>query len=100
MEKAIAKVMKKISNKAIIKVKSAVFSYRRFRFSLFVRRDKNENMLLVVNKIQVTPVNSSIMDTSLYLEIFNEVSTTRQNPNKLPEVFRICWALLFSIKFL
>ena len=100
MEKAIAKVMKKISNKAIINVKSAIFSYLWVRSALFVRRDKNENMLLVVSRIHVTPVNSSIMDTSLYLDIFSEVSTTRQNPNKLPEVFRICWALLFSIEFL
>jgi len=42
--------------------------------------DKNENILLAVNKIHVTPINSSGMDTSLNLDIFNDVRTTRQNP--------------------
>ncbi len=45
------------------------------------------------------PVNSSIIDTELYFDILREVNTTRQNPNRLEDVFKICSDLLFAIKF-
>lgn len=61
--------------------------------------DKNEKMLLTIKKIVPTPVSSSIIDTSLYLDILREVNTTKQNPNKLEEVFKICSDLLLAIKF-
>jgi hypothetical protein len=95
-EKAIAKVIKNINNKAIIKMISAIFSNDPINFIFFDRIDKNENILLIVSKIQATPVNSSMRDTSLNLDIFSEVKTTRQNPNKLEEVVKICCDLLFS----
>ena len=61
--------------------------------------DKNEKILLTIKKIVPTPVSSSIIDTSLYLDILREVNTTKQNPNKLEEVFKICSDLLLAIKF-
>jgi len=48
---------------------SAIFSNVSTNFIFSVRMDKNENILLAVNKIHVTPINSSGMDTSLNLDI-------------------------------
>ena len=62
--------------------------------------DKNERMLLAIKKIVPTPVSSSMIDTELYFDILREVKTTRQNPNKLEEVFKMCSDLLLAIKFL
>ena len=67
------------------------------KFSLPVRIDKNEKILLTIKKIVPIPVSSSIIDTSLYFDILSEVNTTRQNPNKLEEVFKICSDLLLAI---
>ena len=61
--------------------------------------DKNERMLLTIKKIVPTPVSSSMTDTELYFDILREVKTTRQNPNKLEEVFKMCSDLLLDIKF-
>ena len=61
--------------------------------------DKNERMLLTIKKIVPTPVSSSMIDTELYFDILREVKTTRQNPNKLEEVFKMCSDLLLDIKF-
>jgi hypothetical protein len=66
--------------------------------SFDVRIDKKEKKQLAINKIHATPVISSILDTSLYFDIFREVRTIRQNPNKLDDVFRICCVLLFVIE--
>lgn len=63
-------------------------------FSLPERRDKNEKILLMIKKIVAIPVNSSIIETSLYFDILREVNTTKQKPNKLEEVFKICSDLL------
>ncbi len=52
--------------------------------------DKKERMQLAINSMLATPVASSILVEALNFEIFIEVSTTRQNPSKLAEVFRIC----------
>lgn len=64
-----------------------------------MRIDKKERIQLTINKIAAIPVNSSIMVTSLNLYILREVRTTRQNPNKLEDVFKICDDLLFAINF-
>jgi hypothetical protein len=61
--------------------------------------DKNERMLLTIKKIVPTPVSSSMIDTALYFDILREVKTTKQNPNKLEEVFKMCSDLLLDIKF-
>lgn len=76
---------------------SAINSYLIKNFGLLVRMERNENRLDIINNIAATPVSSSMMDTSLYLEIFNDVNTTKQNPNKLDEVFKICEVLLDDI---
>jgi hypothetical protein len=60
--------------------------------------DRKERIALMIKKIVPTPVNSSIIDTELYFDILREVNTTRQNPTKLEEVFKICSDLLFAIK--
>jgi hypothetical protein len=62
-----------------------------------VRIDKKENRLHAINKIQATPVNSSIIDAPLNFDILREVNTIRQNPIKLEDVFRICGDLLSAI---
>ena len=56
-------------------------------------------MQLTINKIAATPVNSSIIVLSLNLDILREVKTTRQNPNKLDDVFSIWDDLLSVIMF-
>ena len=61
--------------------------------------DKNERMLLTIKKIVHIPVSSSMIDTALYFDILREVKTTKQNPNKLEEVFKMCSDLLLAIKF-
>ena len=97
IEKAIIKVIPKTKIKATRKIISAIFSCRIPEFSSLVRIDIKENRLLAANKIQVTPVNSSIMDTSLYLDILSVVRTIRQNPKRLEDVFRMCCDLPFVI---
>ena len=61
--------------------------------------DKNERILLTIKKIVPIPVSSSMIDIALYFDILREVKTTRQNPNKLEEVFKICSDLLLAIEF-
>lgn len=98
-ENAIIKIIMKTKNKAKIKILSAIFSYLIIFFSFILLIDKKEKRQLEINRIQATPVNSSIIETSLYFDIFNEVKTTRQKPNKLEAVLKICCDLLFSMKF-
>ena len=83
-----------------MKILSAISSKKYVNLSFVVRMDKNENKLHVINKIQATPVNSSILVTRSYLDIFREVNTTRQNPNRLEEVFKICSGFLFGMMVL
>jgi L-rhamnose mutarotase len=73
---------------------SAILSNRTLLFSFVERMDKNEKKQHAINKIQATPVTSSILDSSLTFDIFSEVKTTKQNPNKLEEVFNMCDELL------
>ena len=97
IEKAIIKIIAKTNNKATTKIMSAIFSWRIPEFSLRVRIDIKENKLLAANKIHVTPVNSSILEISLYLDILSVVRTIRQKPNRLEEVFKMCCYLPFVI---
>jgi len=46
-------------------------------------------MQLTIKNILATPVDSSIRVNLSYFDILSEVKTTRQNPNKLEDVFRI-----------
>ena len=99
-EKAIINVTTKTNNKATMKILSAIFSYLALKCSFAVRMDKKDKIQLAINKIHAMPVISSILDASLNLDILNEVKTTRQNPNKLEDVLKICCVLLFAIKLL
>jgi len=80
-----------------MKILSAILSYLNANFSLVVRIDKKEKKQLDIKKIQATPVISSILETSLSFDILSEVKTTRQKPNKLDEVFKMCCDLLIVI---
>ena len=97
IEKAIIKVIAKTNNKATTKTMSAIFSWRIPEFSLLARIDIKENKLLAASKIHVTPVNSSIFETSLYLDILSVVRTIRQKPKRLEDVFKMCFDLLSVI---
>lgn len=99
IEKAIIKVITKTKNKDTIKILSAIFSWRRIDFSLTARIDIKENKKLAASKIHATPVNSSIIEASLNFDTLSAVRTTRQNPNKLDDVLRICCEFPFAIKF-
>ena len=99
MEKAIRNVIKKTKIKAVIKMFSAIFSKRTDRFSLLIRVDKNEKTLLIIKKMDPTPLSSSMIDTELYFDILREVNTTRQNPKRFEDVFKMCSDLLLAIKF-
>jgi hypothetical protein len=79
----------KTSISAIRKITSAIRSYLKLSDSFNVRIERKENKLHIINKIVAMPVNSSIMVSSLNLEIFNDVSTMRQNPSKLEDVFKM-----------
>lgn len=81
--------MKNIMLSVIRKNTSAYFSYFIPEFSLEVLIDKNESRLLAIKSTEAAPVNSSIRVNSLYLLIFKEVKTIRQNPSKLDEVLRM-----------
>lgn len=81
--------MANIIIRAIKKKISAYFSNFRPEDSLVLLIDKNESRLLAISKTEAAPVNSSISDISLYLLIFNEVKTMRQNPSRLDEVLRM-----------
>lgn len=68
---------------------SAYFSNLKPEVSLVLLIDKNDSRLLAISKTEAAPVNSSISDISLYLLIFNDVKTMRQNPSRLEDVFKM-----------
>jgi predicted nucleotide-binding protein (sugar kinase/HSP70/actin superfamily) len=94
--------MKKVTTKTIVKaIKkniSANFSCFKLKLSFSVRKDRNESKQLAINKTHTIPVSSSISVSSLYFDIFKEVKTTRQNPNKLEDVLRIWVEVRFAMK--
>ena len=89
--------MANINISAIKKIISATLSKRKLNCSFNVRIDKNERKLAAINNIEVIPVNSSIIVSSLNLETLSDVKTIRQKPNKLEDVFNICVDLLFIL---
>jgi hypothetical protein len=79
-----------MQTKAIRKTMSAMPSSLAARTSCVDRNERNDNMQLAASKTEVTPVMSSIIVAAPVLDIRMEVSTTKQNPNRLDEVLRIC----------
>ena len=78
------------------KIISAAYSYLS-ALAVLLRIDKKESMLLLIKRKVATAVHSSIKVVSFSLKTFKEVSTKKQMPNRLAEVFKICGAvLLFS----
>ncbi len=65
MEKAIINVMAKTDMREIMKIFSAMFSYLAAYFSFLERIERNEKILLAINKIVAAPVNSSIIEMAL-----------------------------------
>jgi len=55
-------------------------------FSLEAYIDRNENKQLNPKKTEITPVISSMKETTLKPEILKVVNTTKQNPSRLDEV--------------
>ena len=84
----------KIRIKARRKIESAILSYLKLSFSFELRIDRKEKKLHVIRSMDATPVHSSMSVSSLNREIFRDVKTIRQNPNRFDEVFKICGDLL------
>jgi hypothetical protein len=76
------------------KMLSAIFSYW-LLFSDLLRIDRKDKMLLLINRIVAIEVHSSINVVPLSFKTFKEVSTRKQMPSKLAEVFKMCGAFLF-----
>ena len=56
---------------------------------------KKERILLIINKIIAAAVNSSIKVSACTFNKRNDVSTMKQIPSRLEEVFRICGEVFF-----
>jgi hypothetical protein len=56
--------------------------------------DRKESIQLSASRMEAMPVISSMMVMAPYLAILIEVSTSRQKPSRLEEVFRM-WEDLF-----
>jgi hypothetical protein len=67
----------------------AVFSNFSEWVSFFVRIERKERIQLTISIIAVRPVISSITVAAANFEIFIEVSTTKQNPSRLDELFNM-----------
>lgn len=76
------------------KITSAIYSSLSDFRAFLCRIARKESMQLAINKTHATPVTSSILVEALNFEIRTEVSTTKQKPNKLADVFKICGDLL------
>ncbi len=61
-------------------------SYRSLNFSFAEYIDRNESKQLIPKKTEITPVTSSITDSTLNPENLKVVSTTKQNPRRLDDV--------------
>ncbi len=71
------------------KIISAIFSSWSDLLKLFLM-DIKDKMQLVMKRIVVPAVISSIIVFSDSFRILREVSTTKQSPKRLEEAFRIC----------
>lgn len=86
-----------VINKELKPVKniiSAIFSYL-FALLVVLLIDKNENKLLLINIMVAKEVHSSISVVSPNLKTFIDVSTKKQIPSKLAEVFKMCGDIEF-----
>ena len=83
--------------KALKKNHSARLSKRFSKRSLPVRIDRKDKIQLPIKNIAANPVNSSIKVLSLHVLTLIEVVTTKQNPNRLDAVPKICCEVLFAI---
>lgn len=75
------------------KIISAMLSYLA-DFSEVLRIERNDKILLLIKRIVATEVHSSIKVVPFNFNTFKEVSTKKQIPSKLAEVFKMCGALL------
>jgi hypothetical protein len=73
---------------------SAIFSSRPL-FLIEPLIDKKERMQAAINSMIATVVNSSIIVLPAMFNNLSDVSTTKHNPNKLEEAFKICGDLSF-----
>jgi hypothetical protein len=97
IENATMKVIPNINMSAAINILSASSSKPEAILTFVDLRDKKEKRLHAIKRMQAMPVISSILVTLEYLDILSDVSTTRQNPSRLEEVFRMCWGCRFGI---
>ena len=65
-------------------------------FLIEPRMDKKERIQLAINSMMATVVNSSIIVLPAMFNNLSDVSTTKHNPNKLEDAFKICGDLSFS----
>lgn len=73
---------------------SAYFSYL-CPVLLVLRIDKKDNIQLDIKKSIAKAVNSSIKVAAFIASIFLDVRTIKHNPNKLADVFNMCWEFEF-----
>ncbi len=59
-----------------------------------LRIERNDKILLLINSIVATEVHSSIKVVPFNFNTFKDVSTKKQIPSKLAEVFKMWGALL------
>jgi Ca2+-binding EF-hand superfamily protein len=84
-----SKVVTNKSTNPVKKKMSAIFSSLPAFFIVpFI--DKNDRIQLVINKNMAAVVNSSMIVLPEMLSNLSEVSTTKHNPSKLEEAFKIC----------
>ena len=70
------------------------------RISLLERIERKERIQLIINVKADKPVISSMIVAVVNLEILIEVNTTRQNPSRLDELFKICGDFSAAIIFI
>lgn len=75
------------------KIISAMFSYLVDFFEV-LRIERNDKILLLIKRIAAIEVHSSIKVVSFNFNTFKDVSTKKQMPSKLAELFKMWGALL------
>jgi hypothetical protein len=58
--------------------------------SLLDRIERKERIQLIISSMAASPVISSIKVAAANFEILIDVNTTKQNPSRLEELFKIC----------
>ena len=77
------------TKRPVIKIKSAIFSYFSVSLLLLLRIERKDKRLLVIKDTVAIAVNSSMSDVCFSLRTLSEVSTIKQRPRRLDEVFNI-----------